>query len=213
VAGGKLRDVLLSADIGDWVLRTACAQNAEWQKTGLPLVPIAVNISARQLLQQEIVPEVANILRATGLEPRWLELEITESVIARDIEKVAAIIAQLKALRVGFAIDDFGTGYSSLSYLKRFRVDRLKIDQSFVRHVSTDIGDAAIARAVISLAKGLRLEVTAEGVETAAQCRFLRRHGCDEIQGYYFSRPVSTNQLARMLRDGTRLLQEPAEAM
>ncbi len=191
--------------IGDWVLREACAQNATWQKNGLPPITMAVNVSARQLLQPQIGARVISALREAGLSAEWLELEITESVIAQDVEKVGAFIGELKALGVRFAIDDFGTGYSSLSYLKRFRVDRLKIDQSFVRQLPADLGDAAIVRAIISLAQSVGVSVTAEGVETAAQCRFLHTHGCDELQGYFFSRPVSAERFAEMLRSRASL--------
>jgi len=191
--------------IGDWVLRTACAQNKAWQDLGLPPIVMSVNLSARQFLRRDIVASVGTILGQTALAPRYLELELTESLIAQDIGKVIATMASLKAIGVRFSIDDFGTGYSSLNNLKRFHVDRLKIDQSFVRDLSTDPDDAAIALAVIALARSLQLKVTAEGVETADQCAFLRENGCDEIQGYYFSRPVPAVEIAQMLESGKRL--------
>jgi diguanylate cyclase (GGDEF)-like protein/PAS domain S-box-containing protein len=193
------------APIGEWVLRNACAQNMAWQAQGLPSLPISVNVSAHQFLQPDLVAIVGAALDATRMPGQLLELEITESAITRNAERMIDIMSLLRELGVRFSIDDFGTGYSNLGYLKRFEVDRLKIDQSFVRHVDTDSGDAAIARAVISLARGLKLEVTAEGVENAAQCAFLKEHACDEIQGFFFSRPVGAEAFARMLREGRRL--------
>jgi len=191
--------------IGAWVLRSACAQNMAWQAAGLPALPIAVNVSAVQFVQPDLVAAVADTLHATGMPGHLLELEITETVVARNAGRMMDIMSLLRELGVRFSIDDFGTGYSNLGYLKRFQLDRLKTDQSFVRNVDTDPGDAAIARAVISLARSLQLEVTAEGVENAAQCDFMRRHTCDEIQGFYFSQPVGADALAHMLREGRRL--------
>jgi EAL domain-containing protein (putative c-di-GMP-specific phosphodiesterase class I) len=191
--------------IGEWVLRTACAQNMAWQAAGLPALPVSVNVSARQFVQPDLVSTVGAALDATGMPGHLLELEITETAMAGNADRVIDIMSLLRELDVRFSVDDFGTGYSNLGYLKRFHLDRLKIDQSFVRNVDTDPGDAAIARAVISLARSLQLEVTAEGVETAQQCDFMKRNTCDEIQGFYFSRPVEADALARMLREGRRL--------
>jgi EAL domain-containing protein (putative c-di-GMP-specific phosphodiesterase class I) len=151
------------------------------------------------------VSTVAAALDRTRMPGHLLELEITETAIAGNAERMGDIMSLLRELGVRFSIDDFGTGYSNLGYLKRFMLDRLKIDQSFVRNVDTSTGDAAIARAVISLARSLQLEVTAEGVENAAQYDFMKRNTCDEIQGYYFSRPVGAELFARMLREGRRL--------
>jgi diguanylate cyclase (GGDEF)-like protein/PAS domain S-box-containing protein len=195
----------LIVPIGDWVLRTACAQNKAWLDAGLPPLTVAVNISARQFLQQDIVAWVMRTLEETGLPPAQLELELTESLIAQDVEKVIATVNQLKAAGVKLSIDDFGTGYSSLSYLKRFRVDTLKIDQSFVRNMLTEMDDATIVLAVISLAHNLKFKVVAEGVETHEACRFLRLNRCDEIQGYFFSKPVPAAEMEAMLRAGKRL--------
>ena len=191
--------------IGDWVLRTACAQNRAWQAAGLPPVTMSVNISARQFLQHDVVAWVQRVLAESGLAPDQLELELTESLIAKDTERAVATVNQLKDAGVKFAIDDFGTGYSSLSYLKRFRVDTLKIDQSFVRNMLSDADDATIARAIIALAHNLRMRAVAEGVETAEQVQFLRLIHCDSIQGYFFGRPVPEREFAEMLRNGKRL--------
>ena len=191
--------------IGDWVLRAACTQNKAWLDAGLPPVCVAVNVSARQFMQQDVVAWVLRTLEETGLPPRQLELEFTESLIAQDAEKVISAVDQLKAAGVRLSIDDFGTGYSSLSYLKRFRVDTLKIDQSFVRNMLNEQNDATIALAIISLAHNLGFKVIAEGVETDDHCRFLRLNRCDEIQGYHFSRPVPAAELEAMLRAGKRL--------
>jgi diguanylate cyclase (GGDEF)-like protein/PAS domain S-box-containing protein len=201
----------LIVPIGEWVLRSACAQAKAWSDAGLPPVAMAVNLSARQFLHHDIVALVESVLTQTGLPPGQLELELTETLIARDVEKVAATIERLHSAGVRFSIDDFGTGYSNLAQLRRFRVDRLKIDQTFVRNLHTSRNDAAIALAIISLARALDLKVIAEGVETAEQCAFLRKHGCDEIQGYYFSRPVPAEAFAEMLRSGKRLARSGAK--
>jgi len=192
----------LIVPIGDWVLRTACLQNKAWHDAGYAPIGVAVNVSARQFLRQDVVSWVMETLHFTGLPPQMLELELTESLIAEDPDKVAATIKELKAHGVRFSIDDFGTGYSSLSYLKRFAVDALKIDQSFVKNVGNAADDEAISLAVISLAHSLRLKVIAEGVETAEQRDFLWRNGCDEIQGYFYSTPLPAREFTNVLRDG-----------
>ena len=190
----------LIVPIGTWVVRTACRQSMEWQRAGLRPVRVAVNLSARQFYQQDLVASIREILLETGLPPNLLELELTESMMMTDAAQSAEILARLKALGVHLSIDDFGTGYSSLSYLKRFPIDLLKIDQSFVRDITVDPDDAAIVTSIISLAHSLRLEVIAEGVETEAQLNYLRNHGCDCMQGYYFSRPVAAAELTQILR-------------
>jgi diguanylate cyclase (GGDEF)-like protein/PAS domain S-box-containing protein len=190
--------------IGEWVLRRACQQCRAWQDDGLAVVPVSVNLSARQFSDQ-IPAIVRRILDETGLEPKLLELELTESASMTDPAKSFEILGQLKAMGIGLSIDDFGTGYSNLNYLKRFPVDKLKLDQSFVRDIVTDPDDLSIARAVIAMAHGLRLTVVAEGVEGAGQLALLAEHGCDEIQGYLFSRPVEPDACAGMLRDAVTL--------
>jgi PAS domain S-box-containing protein/diguanylate cyclase (GGDEF)-like protein len=201
--------------IGEWVLRRACGQCRAWQDAGLPVVPVSVNLSARQFSEQ-IPQTVRRILDETGLDPKLLELELTESASMDAPEKSFEILRELKAMGIGLAIDDFGTGYSNLNYLKRFPVDKLKLDQSFVRDIVSDPDDLSIARAVIAMAHGLRLTVIAEGVEDAGQLALLAAHGCDEIQGYLFSRPVEPEACAQMLRDQVALplaalLREPYE--
>ncbi|WP_068637015.1 bifunctional diguanylate cyclase/phosphodiesterase [Thauera butanivorans] len=191
--------------ISDWVLRTACLQAKAWSAAGLPAATMAVNISARQILRHDVAEWALGILDETGLAPDLLELELTESLIAQDVDKVTATFGRLKNAGVKLSIDDFGTGYSSLSYLKHFPVDTLKIDQSFVRNMLTEPGDAAIVRAVIVLAHNLRFKVIAEGVETAEHCRLLCEQRCDEIQGYYISKPVPAGEFETMLRNGVQL--------
>ncbi len=196
----------LIVPIGDWALRTACAQAKAWTDAGLPAISVAVNISARQFLQQDVVNWVMRTLRETGIPPEQLELEFTESLIAQDVDKVITTFNQLRVAGVKLSIDDFGTGYSSLSYLKRFRVDTLKIDQSFVRDMLTNPEDSTIVLAIISLAHNLNFKVIAEGVETEQHYQFLRQNRCDEIQGYYFSKPLPAEEFESLLRSGKRLL-------
>lgn len=191
--------------IGAWVLRTACAQNQAWQGAGKGKLRIAVNLSGVQFAQPDIVETVAAALNESGLDPACLEIELTESVVMHDVESTIATLHQLKALGVQLSIDDFGTGYSSLAYLRRFPIDVLKIDQSFVRDVSSNVDDATIVVSIIALAHNLRLHVIAEGVETVDQLAFLRDHGCDEIQGYYFSRPVTAAMIGQTLQEKKRL--------
>jgi diguanylate cyclase (GGDEF)-like protein/PAS domain S-box-containing protein len=194
----------LIVPLGDWVLREACRQNKAWQDAGIPPVTIGVNVSARQFRDGTWVKRVASILRSTGLEAKYLELELTESLLMQDVNQAVGTMKELQALGVKFAIDDFGTGYSSLSALTSFPVARLKIDQSFVRNLTTDSNDRNIATAMISLGQKLHMRVIAEGVETAAQFEFLADNKCDEIQGFHLSRPVEAAEIATMLRKPPR---------
>jgi diguanylate cyclase (GGDEF)-like protein len=189
----------LIGPIGDWTLRAACRQNKAWQVSGLPPIVVSVNVSARQFQEKDWVERVAAALEESGLEARYLELELTESLIMQDVQQAVETMHRLEKLGVHLAIDDFGTGYSSLASLKSFPVGRLKIDRSFVKDLPEDGDDAAIARAVISLAHTLQLRVIAEGVETREQMDFLREAGCDEIQGYYLSRPIDARGLQAIL--------------
>ena len=185
--------------IGEWVLRTACLQAKRWHDVGFADLIMAVNISARQFQHPEFTELVSAVLTETGLDPRYLELEITESVAMHDAEKTIATLNNLRALNLQLSIDDFGTGYSSLSYLKRFPINKLKVDQSFVRNMTTDPNDASITKSVILLGQSLNLSVIAEGVETAEQLALLKQFGCDEVQGYFFSKPVPADDLERLL--------------
>lgn len=188
--------------IGQWILREACRQNSAWRRAGLPPIAVSVNLSPIQFRHTGLVQSVADALSEAGLDPGSLELEVTESFVMHDAERINVAMQSLKALGVDIAVDDFGTGYSSLSYLKRFPVDRLKIDKSFVRDSDSDPDDAAIVRAIITLGHALGLRVVAEGVETAAHLDYLKLHGCDEVQGYYFSRPVPAASLEALLKAG-----------
>jgi len=190
----------LIVPVGEWVLRTACSQARKWQEAGLPPVRVAVNVSAVQFRRQGFSEQVRKVLRETALAPEYLELELTESLLLADADVTLSVIQELKAMGLTLAIDDFGTGYSSFRYLKQFRVSRLKIDRSFIRDVAVNPDDAAITAAIISMAKSLRLKVIAEGVEDEAQMSFLRAHQCDEIQGYYFSKPLAVDKVADKLR-------------
>lgn len=192
--------------IGQWVLRTACAQNMKWQMCGFNPISVAVNVSARQLARDGLTDEVAQILNETGLAPEYLDLELTESVLMHSIDLAIGILRKFKEMGVRLSIDDFGTGYSSLTYLKRFPIDAVKIDQSFIRDLTTNSDDAAIARAVIAMSQSLKLKVIAEGVETVEQLQVLRSMECDEIQGYFVSRPVPADELESIMRDPAYLL-------
>jgi diguanylate cyclase (GGDEF)-like protein/PAS domain S-box-containing protein len=191
----------LIVPIGAWVLWTACRQNKAWQCAGLGHLRVAVNLSARQFAEPDLMTVVAGVLEESGLDPLCLEIELTESAVMASVDLGIRTMHELKALGVQLSIDDFGTGYSSLSYLKRFPVDALKIDQSFVRDIAADRDDAAMVGAIISLAHDLRMQVIAEGVETEAQLNYLRLRGCDEVQGHYFSRPLPSSEVERVLRE------------
>jgi diguanylate cyclase (GGDEF)-like protein len=190
----------LIVPIGEWVLRTACSQSRKWQDEGLPAVPVAVNVSAIQFRQEGFCELIRRVLNETGLGPQYLELELTESLLLANADVTLSVIQELKAMGLTLAIDDFGTGYSSFNYLRQFGVSKLKIDRSFIRDVAVNPDDAAITTAIISMAKSLNLKVIAEGVEDEAQMSFLRARQCDEIQGYYFSKPLAVDEVADKLR-------------
>jgi diguanylate cyclase (GGDEF)-like protein/PAS domain S-box-containing protein len=197
---GVAEDTGLIVPIGAWVMRTAAAQNKIWQDAGLGKLRVAVNLSARQFSATDLVPGIEQVLIDTGLDPACLELELTESLFMSDVTPAVELLHRMKALGVKLSIDDFGTGYSSFSYLSRFPIDVLKIDRSFVNDISHDANDAAIVASIITLAHNLRLSVIAEGVETAEQLDYLRHQGCDEMQGYYFSRPLPAHEFEQLLR-------------
>jgi len=191
----------LIGSIGEWVLKTACAQAKRWQDQGLEVMAIAVNVSAVQFRQENFCSMVRTVLEETGLSAECLELELTESLLLSAGEGMFARLAELKEMGVKLAIDDFGTGYSSLSYLRQFPVSKLKIDRSFIQDVAVSADAAAITAAIIELAKALSLKVIAEGVETEEQMKFLKGRQCDEIQGYFFSRPRTAQKMKEMLRE------------
>ena len=193
----------LIVPLGDWALREACRQNKAWQDAGISPITVCVNVSAFQIKEQTWDKRVAGILSEIGLEPRYLELELTESMLMHNLERAVAAMEKLQAIGVKFAIDDFGTGYSSLSALKNFPVARLKIDRSFIRNLPNDAGERDIAAAVISLGQKLNMRVIAEGVETNEQLAFLRDNDCDEVQGYLFSRPARAETIADLLSRGS----------
>lgn len=203
VAPGRFIPVAEESDlivtIGSWIMEEACRQTKSLIDDGYAVGHVAVNLSPRQFRDPELIARVSDILKRTGLDPKYLELEITESLAMKDVDAVVAKLKELKSLGLLMAIDDFGTGYSSLSYLRRFPIDRLKIDQSFTREVTSSSDGAAIARAVIQLGHALDLRVIAEGVETESQLHFLRENRCDEIQGYFFSRPMDAGSLRELL--------------
>jgi diguanylate cyclase (GGDEF)-like protein/PAS domain S-box-containing protein len=190
----------LIVPIGEWVLRTACSQARKWQDEGLPAVSVAVNVSAIQFRQEDFCELIRRLLQETGLAPQYLELELTESLLLVNADVTLSVLQELKAMGLTLAIDDFGTGYSNFGCLKQFRVSKLKIDRLFIHDVATNPDDAAITTAIIAMAKSLHLKVIAEGVENEEQMSFLRKHHCDEIQGYYFSRPLAVDKVADKLR-------------
>ncbi len=203
-----LEDIGMIVRVGEWVLQTACRQSKAWQRDGFPPLRMAVNISARQFSRRDLIDTVAGVLTETGLDPNYLELEITESLLMEDIKANSRLLDELKTSVEGLrvSIDDFGTGYSSFSYLKTFPIDLLKIDQSFIRDITTNSDDAAITTTIIVLAHNLRLKVIAEGVETEEQMTYLREKGCDEAQGFYFSRPLPADEFTKLLVRGGSLL-------
>jgi diguanylate cyclase (GGDEF)-like protein len=202
-----LEETGLIVPVGEWVLHAACRQGRAWQQAGLQPIRIAVNLSALQFRQPDLVGMIERILAETGLDPssHELELELTESLLMKNVEETAATLHRLHEMGVKLSIDDFGTGYSSLSYLKRFPLTSLKIDQSFVRDLSSNPDDAAIVSAIIALGHGLKLNVIAEGVETTEQLAYLREMKCDEMQGFLFSRPVPASEITQLLHEGKLL--------
>jgi EAL domain-containing protein (putative c-di-GMP-specific phosphodiesterase class I) len=188
----------LIVPIGEWVLRTACLQARRWRDEGFAPLKIAVNISARQFHDRDLSETVIRILDETGLPPKYLELELTESSIMQSAEFALDVLTRLKSMGINISIDDFGTGFSSLASLKRLPIDALKIDQSFVRDATADSDDAALVMAIITLGHNLRLQVIAEGVETEDQLKLLQLLRCDEIQGYFFSKPLPAETLVTL---------------
>jgi diguanylate cyclase (GGDEF)-like protein len=195
-------DCGLIVPIGNWALREACKQTRVWADAKLPAVTIAVNVSAMEFRQGSFLNGVFDILQDTGLVPGSLELELTESVLMKRAESAASVLETLRAAGIQIAVDDFGTGFSSLSYLRKFPIDALKIDQSFIRQITMTPDDTTIVRAIISLGQSMKLRVIAEGVETLEELAFLQTHHCNEGQGYYFSRPVPSGQFAKLLETG-----------
>jgi diguanylate cyclase (GGDEF)-like protein/PAS domain S-box-containing protein len=193
----------LIVPIGEWVLRTVCAQARKWQDEGIPAVSIAINVSTVQFRQKGFCEVIRRVLNETGLDPQYLQLELTESIFLADADETLSLIQKLKAMGLTLAIDDFGTGYSNFNYLRQFRISKLKIDRSFIRDVGVNPDYVAITTAIISMAKSLNIKVIAEGVEDEAQMSFLRAHQCDEIQGYYFSKPLAVDKVAAKLRGHT----------
>jgi len=198
---GVAEEIGLIVPIGDWVLNQACLQAVAWQMAGMPPMHMAVNLSARQFAQPGLVSSVSAALERSGLQPSLLEIEITESLMMTDVEQAVATLADLKRLGVSVSVDDFGTGHSSLYYLKRFPIDVLKIDRSFVRDIVSDADDAAIVAAIVSLAHSLGMSVVAEGVEHADQLIYLAHCGCDTVQGYMISPPMRAEALDPFLCD------------
>jgi EAL domain-containing protein (putative c-di-GMP-specific phosphodiesterase class I) len=186
--------------IGRWVLKRACAQNMSWQSEGLPPISMAVNLSPRQFLDANLLDDIDGVLASTGMPAHLLQLEITESVVMQNVERAIRLLDKIRSRGVRLAIDDFGTGYSSMSLMKKFPIDTIKIDRSFVRDLAKSPEDRAIATAIISMGKALGLTVVAEGVETAEQGVFLRRHACDEVQGYLFSKPLPPEEFSSLFR-------------
>jgi EAL domain-containing protein (putative c-di-GMP-specific phosphodiesterase class I) len=190
----------LIVPLGKWVLVTACAQSVAWLREGLPPLCMAVNLSARQFADEDLIKDIAAALESTGMKPELLELELTENYVTQNPERAGRLLAEIKKMGVRLAIDDFGVGYSSLTLLKRFPIDTLKVDRSFIRDLPQNVEDKALTEAIIAMGKSLNLTVVAEGVETQEQQTFLRDRACDEMQGYFFSKPIPSGEFAELLR-------------
>jgi EAL domain-containing protein (putative c-di-GMP-specific phosphodiesterase class I) len=201
----------LIVPIGLWVLKEACAQNMAWQRRGLRPVSMAVNLSPRQFVDEYLLTDIDEALAASGMSPVLLQLEVTESMVMRNVPRAIKVLDAIQSRGIRLAIDDFGIGYSSMSLMKQFPIDTIKIDRSFVRDLPDDSEDRAIAQAIISMGKALGMTVVAEGVETVEQEIFLRDHACDEMQGYLFSKPVPPEQLADLLRSAPLMISPPLQ--
>jgi len=201
----------LIVPIGRWVLKEACAQNVAWQRRGLRPVSMAVNLSPRQFADEHLLQDIDEALAASGMSPVLLQLEVTESMVMRNVSRAVKVLDAIQNRGIRLAIDDFGTGYSSMSLMKQFPIDTIKIDRSFVRDLPDDSEDKAITQAIISMGKALGMTIVAEGVETAEQEAFLRDHACDEMQGFLFSKPVPSQQLAELLRSAPLLISPPLQ--
>jgi len=203
----------LIVPIGKWVLRTACLQNVAWQNQGLPHVSMAVNLTARQFYDENLLPDLAAILEASAMDARLLELEITESLLLRDVEKTLRVLSGFRDIGIRIAIDDFGIGYSSLSTLKQFPLDTVKIDRSFVRDGASVAEDKDLTKAIIAMGRTLSLTVVAQGVETKEQAEYLRQNACDEFQGFYLNKPVPADQIAELLRKQSEVADSDTHAL
>ena len=198
-------DTGLIIALGDWVLLKSCEQNVVWQEMGFDPLHLAVNLSGRQFQQEDLLSTIQKILLQSGMSAKWLELELTESIIMHDPESAQKTLKQIKEMGISLSIDDFGTGYSSLAYLKKFPLDVLKIDQSFVRDICNNNDDAAIVVAIIEMAHSLQLSVIAEGVSELDQLKYLTEHDCDMMQGFYFSKPVPASEFTALLEEKKKL--------
>ena len=191
----------LIVPIGRWVMKTACAQNVAWQRQGLPAICMAVNLSLCQLTDDNLLKDIKEALEESGMDPNLLELEITESMVMHNPQRLIAVLNNIREMGVRLAIDDFGTGYSSLAQIKNFPINTLKVDRSFIRNLPKDFDNKAITEAIIIMGKNLKLTVVAEGVETKEEENFLREQVCDEMQGFYFSKPIAPDKFADLLRN------------